>query len=711
MRKSIGFHLAALLPALLSTFAYSNTIPVDSTTSTVTGDGLCSLIEAIENANQDREINTDCPAGRGADVLELSPEFNYVFSTAYGGTSNALPIITDDLSIEGAGATIRRSVFSTESFRLLQFDDGNHALSDLTLTGGVSAASMIGGGAILATDATLALNGVQVSGNSAEGQSALGGALRLDNSTVEINDSLLQSNRASSSSLLAGGGAIAQFNGSLEINRSALLSNDANESGDSRGSPCVSRGTGGALRIEATASPGASATFNDSTIASNQGRLGGGIHLLARQDTGVAGSDVLVQLYRSTLVLNRANGCNGAARGDGIFVEESGGGSGLATYGSSIVLGNGRFDFGLDMIVGNDCESDDPFLTFNSFDGNVLDANGDCTFQFDAFSADYRGVIDPFRVDNHHLPLRTGPAVDLPEANFNCNLAVFDAFGNPRAGGPGMGGSICDAGAVELQYPTVEFSLQTALSGTGDGRISSNPAGIDCPNICSAIYPADALVTLTAAPASGSVFAGWSGDCSGTGTCQVTMNQMRSVSARFEPEPVTLNVLLDTPGAAGGRVISSPAGIDCPGDCTQDFPIDTVVTLTATPDVRSDFLDWGNVCDKFGDVEQCTISMFTDLSAIAIFIEVATDNELSTHVTGPGRLTSSPEGIDCPGQCSFSFSPDTVVQLTATPDAGAAFQNFTGDCSGATCELTMGEPFSVGAVFIDQDVLFSDGFE
>jgi hypothetical protein len=44
-------------------------------------------------------------------------------------------------------------------------------------------------------------------------------------------------------------------------------------------------------------------------------------------------------------------------------------------------------------------------------------------------------------------------------------------------------------------------------------------------------------VTLTAAPAPGSVFTGWSGGCAGTGACVVTMSQAQNVTATFAPQP------------------------------------------------------------------------------------------------------------------------------------------------------------------------------
>lgn len=80
--------------------------------------------------------------------------------------------------------------------------------------------------------------------------------------------------------------------------------------------------------------------------------------------------------------------------------------------------------------------------------------------------------------------------------------------------------------------PATRFPL--AVSTTGDGRVTSVPAGIDCGSTCGASYDADTVVTLTAAAGAGQVFDGWSGACSGpTTTCSVTVSAARSVSAAF----------------------------------------------------------------------------------------------------------------------------------------------------------------------------------
>ena len=76
--------------------------------------------------------------------------------------------------------------------------------------------------------------------------------------------------------------------------------------------------------------------------------------------------------------------------------------------------------------------------------------------------------------------------------------------------------------------PTVSVRVE------GPGRILSLPPALDCPGICSASFPSGTSVTLAAAPADDSVFAHWSGDCSGASGCTFTLAQDASVVASFE---------------------------------------------------------------------------------------------------------------------------------------------------------------------------------
>jgi hypothetical protein len=94
--------------------------------------------------------------------------------------------------------------------------------------------------------------------------------------------------------------------------------------------------------------------------------------------------------------------------------------------------------------------------------------------------------------------------------------------------------------------------LIVSVAGSGAGTVTGQ--GIACPGDCSQSYLKDAAVALTAAPASGSHFAGWAGACSGTSaTCELAMNAGKSVTATFTADPA------GDEGSSGGGS-SDPGG-------------------------------------------------------------------------------------------------------------------------------------------------------
>jgi YVTN family beta-propeller protein len=86
---------------------------------------------------------------------------------------------------------------------------------------------------------------------------------------------------------------------------------------------------------------------------------------------------------------------------------------------------------------------------------------------------------------------------------------------------------------------TTSYTLNVADEGSGSGTVMSTPAGISCPPTCAANFSAGTSVRLTASPNAGSTFVGWSGACSGTGACTVTMNSNQAVTATFKLTAVT----------------------------------------------------------------------------------------------------------------------------------------------------------------------------
>ena len=90
------------------------------------------------------------------------------------------------------------------------------------------------------------------------------------------------------------------------------------------------------------------------------------------------------------------------------------------------------------------------------------------------------------------------------------------------------------------------MSLAVSRTGTGQGTVSSAPAGVSCGATCTAPFAAGTTVTLSASPAPGSVFAGWGGACSGTGACTVSMTRAQSVVATFSAPLVPLSAAADS---------------------------------------------------------------------------------------------------------------------------------------------------------------------
>ncbi len=80
---------------------------------------------------------------------------------------------------------------------------------------------------------------------------------------------------------------------------------------------------------------------------------------------------------------------------------------------------------------------------------------------------------------------------------------------------------------------TQQFAVSVILAGSGQGTVTSSPAGLNCGNTCSASFDNGTNLTLTAAPATGSTFGGWSGACTGTGTCSISVTAASSVTATF----------------------------------------------------------------------------------------------------------------------------------------------------------------------------------
>jgi hypothetical protein len=97
-------------------------------------------------------------------------------------------------------------------------------------------------------------------------------------------------------------------------------------------------------------------------------------------------------------------------------------------------------------------------------------------------------------------------------------------------------GSYVTLGTLNSNLSDTYFTFNVDKDGFGSGTVFSNPNGIECGTDCSEDFLYNTVVTLTASADYGSVFSNWNGDCSGSGDCIITIDNVKSVTASFSPE-------------------------------------------------------------------------------------------------------------------------------------------------------------------------------
>ena len=275
----------------------------------------CGLIEAIINARATNAgaMRPDCASGNvnGPDTISLPTNGAFVLTqvhnTQFGPTG--LPVITSAVTIEGHGATIRRSsVSGTPDFRILAVDDGGN----LTLRNVIIRNGRLGfvGGAILNKNAlTLVDSEISDSIVWSSDSSAHGGAIYAETDSVTTINGSLISNNASWDDYGAGGGVAVA--GLATISGTTITNNRA--------------GAGGGLAVR----DGGEATITNSLISLNlatgeYGGVGGGLD--------IGGTATMIG---STVQDNRASGgADYGGYGGGLSI------TGVATISGSTIAGN-----------------------------------------------------------------------------------------------------------------------------------------------------------------------------------------------------------------------------------------------------------------------------------------------------------------------------------------------------------------------------------
>ena len=305
MRRSLLLFVCLSLVIIAAPAHAAGSIVVNTNAdNTIAGDDLCTLREAIANANADADTtNGDCATGSGADTITFDVSTDGTPITLSG---SELPIITTNVTITGDGAAntlIQASACNPvtlpggctpATYRVFEVGStGSLSLSGLSVLNGNCPSS----GSTCSTDPTQKLRGggvynagsltftnVHVSQNYA----VIGGGIS-NTGSMTIDSSTISDNTAQ-----AYAGGIYDDSGStlMVLNNSLVSGNQATQSG------------GGIAHFSAGA-----VTIDHSTIADNKTAAGGG------------------GIYQSGGTLTIQNGTTISANS----------GSGIQTYGSLTV--------------------------------------------------------------------------------------------------------------------------------------------------------------------------------------------------------------------------------------------------------------------------------------------------------------------------------------------------------------------------------------
>ncbi len=227
-------------------------------------------------------------------------------------------------------------------------------------------------------------------------------------------------------------------------------------------------------------------------------------------------------------------------------------------------------------------------------------------------------------------------------------------------------------------------------------RMRSGEAGFSAINVAAEPSAATSTYTTQATVGTPSATPSATEAADGTQYRLVVSNAAGTATSAAATLTVIQQPLLSVSVTGNGTVASTPSGISCGGDCSERYPLNSTVTLSATPDI-------GHTFSGFGGDPDCangSLTMSAPRNCTATFvISPPASATLNVTVVGSGTVTSLPAGISCGIDCTEVYPLNQVVVLAVTPMAGNTFSGWSGDADCADASVTMSAARSCTATF------------
>ena len=281
--------------------------------------------------------------------------------------------------------------------------------------------------------------------------------------------------------------------------------------------------------------------------------------------------------------------------------------------------------------------------------------------------------------------------------------------------------------------------IKIIKTGVGEGDVITDPPCINCGDNCEYLFPLNSTINLIASAGEYSRFISWEGDtdCSGFNSdCALYVDDDKTIYANFDLQPIYFVSV----NSGIGNVVSFDGLISCPTRCFAPYPQTSYITLSASPAPDGFYFKEFRGIPCSSSERVCTFIIYSNVFVEAIYsqilfydLDISISNEIyddffllvnspfgesplltndqedtlyiNKAAKGSINYKSQYDSSDtvCSTSCTYSLSENTLIGLTAIPEAGYVFDKWIGGpCDGSNeniCAFFIDQNYSIAANF------------